>query len=154
MAMTSSPRFFFTVAFCLLLLGGCAGTAEEGAKEQQTQEKNTKKQRASKDEQNPLTHGNVQLRLKVGKTTQTEILEGFGAPNITSIDGEGREVWTYRRIASVSKSRQEGGGVFLGLGAASSSSSGFSSTQRTTTLIIKFDENKVVSDFKSRSSAF
>ena len=52
------------------------------------------------DQDNQLTHGNVQLILKNGETTQTNVLEGFGAPNITSVDGNGHEVWTYQRHAT------------------------------------------------------
>ena len=55
-------------------------------------------------------HGNVQkMNLEVGVTTQTEVLEVFGAPNITSIDGSGREVWTYQRHATVSQSKSRSG---------------------------------------------
>jgi hypothetical protein len=51
-----------------------------------------------------LTHGNVQMSLRVGVTTQAEVLDTFGAPNITTIDGAGREVWTYQRNATVAPS--------------------------------------------------
>lgn len=101
-----------------------------------------------------LTHGNVQMNLKVGETTQTDVLEIFGAPNITSMDGSGREVWTYQRQATVSQSSSRGGYWTIVLAGGGGSSSGAEQTSRTMTLIIKFDENKVVSDFKSRSSNF
>lgn len=101
-----------------------------------------------------LTHGNVQLNLKVGETTQTQVLEVFGAPNITSIDGSGQEVWTYQRSATVTQSSSSGGGWTILLAGASRSSSGFEQTQRTMTLIIKFNDKKIVSDFRSRSSDF
>jgi len=51
--------------------------------------------------QNNLTHGAVQLKLQKGSTTQNDVIEAFGAPNITTIDGDGKEVWTYRRHATV-----------------------------------------------------
>jgi outer membrane protein assembly factor BamE (lipoprotein component of BamABCDE complex) len=101
-----------------------------------------------------LTHGNVQLNLQVGETTQTQVLEVFGAPNITSIDGSGQEVWTYQRSATVAQASSSGGGWTILLAGASRSSSGFEQTQRTMTLIIKFNDKKVVSDFRSRSSDF
>jgi outer membrane protein assembly factor BamE (lipoprotein component of BamABCDE complex) len=67
-----------------------------------------------------LTHGNVQLTLKVGETSQTQVLEAFGAPNITSIDGAGQEVWTYQRQATVGQSSAKSGGwnILLGSGGA------------------------------------
>jgi outer membrane protein assembly factor BamE (lipoprotein component of BamABCDE complex) len=108
-----------------------------------------------------LTHGNVQLNLKLGETSQTEVLEVFGAPNITSIDGTGQEVWTYQRSATVSQFTSSKGfwtvlltGEAGLLGGQSQDASGLEQTQRTMTLIIKFDDRKTVSDFRSRSSEF
>lgn len=101
-----------------------------------------------------LTHGNVQLVIKTGSTTQTEIIEAFGAPNITSIDGSGAEVWTYQRSAQVSQSSTQESYWTVILAGQSKSASGFETTSRMITLIIKFDKNKVVSDFRSRSSNF
>lgn len=109
-----------------------------------------------------LTHGNVQMHLQVGKTTQAEVLEVFGAPNITTIDGSGQEVWVYQRHATVAQAESRalggGGGVgdswIISVFGGAYSAAGFEQTQRTITLIIKFDKNKVVSDFRSRASEF
>jgi hypothetical protein len=101
-----------------------------------------------------LTHGNVQMNLSIGVTTQVDVLEIFGAPNITTVDGSGREVWTYQRHARVAQSSSSSGGWTIILAGGSSSSSGFEETSRTMTLIIKFDENDIVSDFRSRASNF
>ena len=101
-----------------------------------------------------LTQGNVQLNLAVGKTTKAEVLEKFGAPNITTRDGNGVEVWSYQRHATVSQSSSASNyWTILILGGASDAS-GFSQTSRTATLIIKFDKSDVVSDFQSRMSEF
>lgn len=101
-----------------------------------------------------MTHGNVQLNLKVGETSQTRVLEVFGAPNITSIDGSGQEVWTYQRAATVSQSTSSNGYWTVLLAGQSQEASGLEQTQRTMTLIIKFNDQKIVSDFRSRSSEF
>ncbi len=106
------------------------------------------------EERNPLTHGNVQLHLKVGTTSQAQVLEVFGPPDIASIDGSGKEVWTYKKSASVSRSRTGSGGFFLLLGGYNRSTSSAENTQRRMTLLIKFNEQKIVSDFKSRTSSF
>lgn len=103
---------------------------------------------------NNLTHGAVQLKLQKGVTTQTEVLEAFGAPNISTIDGEGREVWTYRRHATVTSTT--GSNAYfnvLVVGASGGQGTESTSTQ-SMTLIIKFDENKRVSDFRSMASSF
>lgn len=97
-----------------------------------------------------LTQGNVQLHLVVGETTKAEVLDVFGAPNITTRDGTGRETWSYQRAANVSTSSTTGFWVvFVG-----GNATGFESSSKMMTLIIKFDENDVVTDFRSRTSSF
>lgn len=115
---------------------------------------------------NMLTNGMVQMTVRVGSTTQAEILETFGAPNITTIDGSGQEMWVYDRQATVSSDSSSGfsigmligavgggvgGGGGLGFGKKKSKSE---TSSRTMTLILKFDDHKVVTDFRSRSSSF
>ncbi len=114
----------------------------------------------------PLTHGMVQMTLVVGTSTQAQILETFGAPNITTIDGNGSEMWVYDRHATVSSNNSSGfsigmlavgaggdvgGGGGLGFGKRKSKAT---ESSRNMTLIIKFDAQKRVSDFRSRSSSF
>lgn len=101
-----------------------------------------------------LTQGNVQMNLIVGQTTKAEVLEKFGGPNITARDGSGREVWTYQRAAQVSQSSSKSGYWTIILAGQSSRSSGFESSSSMITLIIKFDQNDVVKDFRSRTSKF
>ena len=101
-----------------------------------------------------LTQGSIQLNLVVGQTTKAQVLETFGAPNITTRDGSGREVWTYQRAAQVSQSSSRSGYWTVILGGQSSEASGFESGSRMITLIIKFDSSDVVTDFRSRTSDF
>ena len=101
-----------------------------------------------------LTQGNIQLNLVVGQTTKAQVLETFGAPNITTRDGSGREVWTYQRAAQVSQSSNRSGYWTVILAGQNSSASGFESGSRMITLIIKFDSGDVVTDFRSRTSDF
>ena len=101
-----------------------------------------------------LTQGMVQMNLEVGKTTKAEVVETFGAPNITTRDGDGNEVWTYQRQAQVNQSSSNSGFIFVIIAGKSSSASGFESSSRMMTLIIKFDNEDIVTDFKSRESNF
>lgn len=120
----------------------------------------------AKEEPNSLTTGMVQMTLRVGETSQAQVLEAFGAPNITTVDGNGQEMWVYDRQATVSTDSSSGfsigmllgaggdgiaGGGGLGFGKRKSRSE---SSSRTMTLILKFNSQKVLSDFKSRSSSF
>jgi len=101
-----------------------------------------------------LTQGMVQMNVEVGKTTKADVLETFGAPNITTRDSSGNEVWTYQRQAQVSQSSSSSGFIFVIIAGKSAEASGFETSSRMMTLIIKFDGNDVVTDFKSRESNF
>ena len=101
-----------------------------------------------------LTQGNVQMNLTVGETSKSEVLENFGSPNVTTRDGSGQEVWSYQRAAQVSQSSSSEGYWTIIFAGQSSSATGFESSSRMITLIIKFDENDIVTDFKSRESNF
>ncbi|WP_240320786.1 hypothetical protein [Sphingomonas crusticola] len=115
---------------------------------------------------NMLTHGMAQMTLHVGTTTQEDVITTFGAPNITTLDAQGQEVWIYDRQATVTSSGSSGFSIGMLIGAGGSgvagggglgfgkSKSHSSETQRTMTLIIKFGPDKKVVDFRSRSSSF
>lgn len=102
----------------------------------------------------PMTQGNVQLNVKVGQTNKAEVLEAFGAPNVTTRDGAGLEVWSYQRHATVSQSKEKSGFWTILFAGGGNKTSGFSQTMRTMTLIIKFDSGDIVRDFRSRTSDF
>jgi hypothetical protein len=101
-----------------------------------------------------LTQGNVQMNLSIGTTTKADVLENFGSPNITTRDGAGREVWTYQRAAQVAQSSSSSSGWTVILAGASNRAAGFESSSRMMTLIIKFDGEDKVVDFRSRTSNF
>lgn len=101
-----------------------------------------------------LTQGMVQMNLEVGKTTKADVIETFGAPNITTRDSSGNEVWTYQRQAQVSQSSSSSGFIFVIIAGKSAEASGFETSSKMMTLIIKFDGNDIVTDFKSRESNF
>lgn len=135
-----SPRVLSGVVLCMVLifLDGCAT--------------------ADKDRNSNFTHANVQRVLKKGVTTQQQVIEVFGAPNITTTDANNHEVWTYQKHSVGGESIEAGGGV-LGVvpgavGAGGSAGSAYSQSSKTMTLIIKFDEKKVVIDFQSMYSSF
>jgi outer membrane protein assembly factor BamE (lipoprotein component of BamABCDE complex) len=116
-----------------------------------------------------ITVGKVQRSINVGMSSAA-VVEVLGSPNIVSTDDKRREVWVYDKVSttSVHSSSQGGistlllggvltGGAILGggLGASSGSSAGAASTsQRTLTIVIKFDDQGKVRDFSYRSSSF
>ncbi len=109
------------------------------------------------DSKNPLTTGQVQITLKKDVTTQAEVLEVFGAPNLVTLNSSGEEIWTYQKNATVANATSSSAYGTIILFGASTRSSGLEQSSRTMTLIIKFKETngvKRVSDFSSRSSSF
>jgi len=135
-----------------LLVGGCASAAKHRADVQD-------------DSGDRVTVGTVQREIRVGMSG-SQVIEVLGSPNIVSTDEQRREVWVYDKISTDSAySTSEGGisalilggrgNVAGGVGAGGSSASGAQSTsQRTLTIIIKFDENKMVRDFAYHTSRF
>ena len=130
-------KFISIVITSLILISGCVTAPEPLTK------KNSE-----------LTKGMVQMNLEVGKTTKSDVIETFGSPNITTRDGDGNEVWTYQRQAQINQSSSSSEFIFVIIAGKSSSASGFESSSRMMTLIIKFDNNDIVTDFKSRESNF
>ena len=97
-----------------------------------------------------LTPGMEKTTIIKGETTQTEILEVFGAPNIITNNKSGNEVWTYDKV-SIDSSASAGYGTLVIVGVGSSRSG---TSSRTFTLMIEFDDREVVKEYSYRSSAF
>ena len=100
-----------------------------------------------------LTVGKVQGEIKVGMDAAS-VAQILGSPNIVTTDEQRREVWIYDKVSSdrVDTARSFGGTIIILWGSTSASSS--SSTQRTLTIIIKYDEQKKVRDFAYNYSQF
>jgi len=108
-----------------------------------------------------VTVGTVQREIRVGMSAP-DVAEVLGSPNIVSTDEQRRENWIYDKISSdVSYSRSSGsvvglifGGSGGGAGIGSTSAGSTSSSQRTLTVIVKFDDNNLVRDFSYHTSRF
>ncbi len=105
------------------------------------------------DKGDKITVGKVQREIRIGMSS-AQVVEVLGAPNIVTTDENRLENWVYDKIASdVSYSNSEGG-VWLLLGAVGGNSGATSTSQRTLTIVIKFDAEKKVRDFAYHSSSF
>lgn len=122
-------RLMIIFSFCFLLFG-CASV-------QPVQKGN-------------LTPGMAKTKIIKEQTTQTEILEVFGAPNIVTKNKSGNEVWTYDKMSVETGTSDVYGTIIVAGGAGSRTST----STRTFTLMIEFDEKGVVKDYSYRSSAF
>jgi outer membrane protein assembly factor BamE (lipoprotein component of BamABCDE complex) len=140
----------------IILLGGCMTAQEHYEQTHGAQERQ-------------MTVGTVQKEINKGMSG-AQVAEVLGSPNIVTTDEEGREVWVYDKISTdvtysqssiggglgllIGGSSGNTGGGGLGSGSVSSGAGAHSKTQRTLTVVIKFDENKRVRDFAYHSSRF
>ena len=112
-----------------------------------------------------VTVGKVQAEIKTGMSG-AEVVAILGSPNIVTTDEERREAWVYDKFATETAYSTSSGGVSVlvlaGIGnvlggaapSTNSSTGATSKTQRTLTIVIKFDKNKKVRDFAYHSSSF
>ena len=100
-----------------------------------------------------ITVGTVQREIKVGMDAAS-VAEALGSPNIVTTDAERREVWVYDKISTdrVDSARSDHATLIL-IGTSQSAESS-STRQRTLTIVIKFDENKLVRDFAYNYTQF
>jgi outer membrane protein assembly factor BamE (lipoprotein component of BamABCDE complex) len=142
----------------LFVIAGCQ-TASEHASD-------VRKARTQGDK---LTVGTVQRQIKVGMSS-ADVVSVLGSPNMVTTDSKRRENWVYDKISTERVFSTSSGGVSTlilggalvggglvggGVGGGYSSGAGAGSTsQRTLTIIIKYDENSKVRDFAYRYSSF
>ena len=117
-----------------------------------------------------MTLGIVQKEIRVGMS-QADVASALGSPNIVTKDAEGKETWVYDKIATEASYSQSGGGlggavgaggvegnalILGGVGGGYSKGAGAASTtQKTLTVVIKFDKDTgLVESFSYHTSKF
>jgi outer membrane protein assembly factor BamE (lipoprotein component of BamABCDE complex) len=113
------------------------------------------------DDIDRVTVGTVQKEIRIGMSA-ADVATVLGSPNIVTTDDQRQETWIYDKISSdVTYSRSSGtvvglifGGSGGGAGVGSTSAGSTSSSQRTLTVVIKFDGNDQVRDFSYHTSRF
>lgn len=149
-------RYSFILLWIILFVVSCASVAEH-------------RKAVGNDDSDRISVGTVQREIRVGMSG-AEVVEVLGSPNMVTTDEKRREVWVYDRIATEHAYSTSSGGISAlilggaaggsgavggGVGPSFSKGSGASSTsQRTLTIIIKFDEQNKVRDFAYRQSSF
>lgn len=93
-----------------------------------------------------LTYGVVKSKLIKGNTTQTEVLELFGAPNLISKNRSNSEVWSYNKMSVEQKAGSTD--FFSGQRASQSSST------RSFDLIITFTDDDIIEDYSVISTTY
>ena len=116
-----------------------------------------------------MTLGLVQRDIKVG-TSQADVAQILGSPNIVTQDADGKETWIYDKVSSITAYNSSGFGVGVGGLGGGYGSGGFGgglanvgynknggtvqSVQKTLTVVIKFDDNHNVKSFSYHMSTF
>lgn len=118
----------------VLLLQGCATFPE--SKEP--------KQKSS------LTMGTIKAKIIKGVTTQAEVLNLLGAPNLVTKNRDNNEVWNYNRMSFKARVGEDAGTLILWGGSRAVSST----TTESFDLIIEFDKNDIVKDYSVISASY
>lgn len=123
------------VLLATLPLAACSGKKAETAREQE------------------FTLGLVQKHIQVGMS-QADVAEAIGSPNIVTKDSEGHETWIYDKIASQISSSEGGGYWTLILVGGNWGHSQTQTSQKTLTVVIKFDRKSRVENVSYHASKF
>ena len=133
----------FSMLAISFTMGGCMSAAQHQQSLPSTQEQE-------------MTVGIVQKEIRKGMS-QADVAAALGSPNIVTKDSQGNETWIYDKIASqVSYSKDSGGtGLIINLfGGYGREAGAVSTTQKTLTVIIKYDANGLVDSFSYHASKF
>lgn len=116
-----------------------------------------------------MTLGLVQRDIKIG-CSQADVASALGSPNIVTKDADGKDTWIYDKVARITNYNSSGFGIGAGTAGGGSVGSGgmggvlgvsygkntgnVQSTQKTLTVVIKFDTNYNVESFTYHMSKF
>lgn len=100
-----------------------------------------------------MTLGLVQKEVRHGMG-QGDVAIALGSPNIVTKDQSGLETWIYDKIASEVSFSQDEGGIWLLIAGYGKSAGAKSKTQKTLTVVIKFDDAQCVEKVSYHSSTF
>ena len=106
---------------------------------------------AAKGEGDSLSIGKVQKEIKVGMSS-ADVVGVLGSPNMVTTDDKRREVWVYDKVSTEGMASGSAGRSFLWF--PSDRNAIVSRTQKTLTIVIKFDEKGMVRDFAYNTSKF
>jgi outer membrane protein assembly factor BamE (lipoprotein component of BamABCDE complex) len=135
--LKNASTYVWASAIALLLTSGCMTASEHRAD-------------IRDDTGDRITVGKVQREIKVGMPS-SQVIEILSSPNVVTTDEKRREVWIYDKISSERVASASTDSLFI----MGNSAVGASSTsQRTLTIIIKFDEASKVRDFAYHTSRF
>ena len=135
----------------LALVAGCSATQHRAA--------------VQDDSADRVTVGTVQKDIYIGMTG-ADVIASIGSPNVVTTNEDRNQVWVYDKFATDVVHSDSRGGVLgiifgpmgsaggVGIGGGQRSSGAVSTSQRTLTIVLKFDAANRVADFAYHSSRF
>lgn len=103
---------------------------------------------------NPFNALTLKENLIEGKTSQTEMLQSFGAPDIVTESSSKEDIWTYSQVKRESSGGSIGAGLLGFIPLAGAPLAGIygsvnkdESSSKTVTLIVYFDKKKVLKSY-------
>ena len=100
-----------------------------------------------------MTVGIVQKEIRRGMT-QSEVAEALGSPNIVTREDSGADTWVYDKIATEASTSNDNGNIWLLILGYNKSAGASASTQKTLTVVIRFDTTGHVNTLKYHSTKF
>ncbi|MDP3621700.1 MAG: outer membrane protein assembly factor BamE [Polynucleobacter sp.] len=105
---------------------------------------------AAKGEGDNLSIAKVQKEIKIGMSSADVVLV-LGSPNMVTTDDKRRESWVYDKVSTEGLVSTSMGAFFF---SPSDAKGTVSRTQKTLTIVIKFDEKGMVRNFAYNTSKF
>jgi outer membrane protein assembly factor BamE (lipoprotein component of BamABCDE complex) len=133
-------KLILSALLSVIVLAGCSNVQDHKANLTSTNERE-------------LTVGTVQKEIRKGMSG-AEVAEALGSPNIVTKDEKEQETWVYDKIATEASYSQSSGAMFLLLGGVANSSGAASVTQKTLTVVIKFNKEGKVDSYTYHASKF
>jgi outer membrane protein assembly factor BamE (lipoprotein component of BamABCDE complex) len=100
-----------------------------------------------------LTVGVVQKEIRRGMS-QSDVAVALGSPNIVTREDNGNETWIYDKIATEASQSSDSGGWWVILAGYDKRAGASATTQKTLTVVVKFDGDRRVSNFTYHSTKF
>ena len=135
-------RIFFLVLLSAIFLVGCYPT---------TLEEQSKDIKAAQEASDNISIGKVQREIKVGMSN-ADVVAALGSQNMVTTDDQRREAWVYDRVSTEAFVSGSSGLRFFWIPRDVKAAG--STTQKTLTIIIKFDDKGKVRYFAYQSSKF
>lgn len=162
----------FLLIFCFF--SGCFSQSKESVDLSSSSAIENVTESAGANANDALSYGLITSKVQKDVTTQQDIIELFGGPNITTIDAQGNETWVYEKTSTESQIQQDVSRTgqseakrldfFFGLGfygegqksgtSKTKSSARFVHSIKTLTVIIKFNKDKTVKEYSARVAHF